>query len=154
LPNVNKSTGNDRERRAAQYLAAHGFPRARRSLAGRKLDEGDLENTGPVAWQIKRLKSGASRNLIGKWLQEAQGQAKNADAQYGFLLYVQEFRPVDQWSVYCYLPDLVELTSVLPPVVSHGDGVIVRVDFGDMVALLRAAGHGEPEVPVYGPAQA
>lgn len=145
MPNRNKATGNDRELRAAKFMRTKGWPKARRRLAGRRLDEGDLENTGLVTWQVKRLKNGASRNLIRKWLQEAQNQKKNAGTDFGFLLYVQEFKPVNQWSTYCYLDDLTSLNTygkfsrVLPGL----EGPIVRLDFEDMLDLLYNAGYAE-----------
>ena len=146
MVNRNKATGNDRELRAAKYMRTKGFPKARRRLAGRVLDEGDLENCGPVTWQIKRLKNGASRNQIRKWLQEAQKQKANAGSEYGFLLYVAEFKPVGQWSVYCYAMDLLDLA------VEKGSGfytvhwdAIVRVDFDDMLNLLHHAGYTDEE---------
>lgn len=153
MPNRNKSTGNDRELRAAKYMRTKGWPKARRRLAGRRLDEGDLENTGPVTWQVKRLKNGASRNLIRKWLQETQKQRKNADTKFGFLLYVQEFKPVDQWSTYCYSLDLAELLhhgglpgECCPATWAYDVDPIVRLDFGDMLDLLRNAGYADEKV--------
>lgn len=146
--NRNKATGNDRELRAAKFMRTRGYPKARRSLAGRRLDEGDLENCGLVAWQIKRLKSGASRNLIRKWLQEAQKQKANKGADFGFLLYVAEFKPVAQWSVYAYLDDVVTLSQDeyrLSDLYSVTSNIIVRLDFEDMLDLLRNAGYGETQ---------
>ena len=140
--NRNKATGNDRELRAAKFMRTRGYPKARRSLAGRRLDEGDLENCGLVAWQIKRLKSGASRNLIRKWLQEAQKQKANKGADFGFLLYVAEFKPVAQWSVYAYLGDI---NRILEGSWNYGSDTIIRLDFEDMLDLLRDAGYGETE---------
>lgn len=142
MPNRNKATGNDRELRAAKFMRTKGWPKARRRLAGRRLDEGDLENTGLVTWQVKRLKNGASRNLIRKWLQEAQKQKANAGTDFGFLLYVAEFKPVAQWSVYCYFSDLVYLSDgarLLKPSLDP----IVRIDFEDMLDLLYNAGYAE-----------
>lgn len=144
MPNRNKAVGNDRELRAAKFMRTKGWPKARRRLAGRRLDEGDLENTGPVTWQVKRLKNGASRNLIRKWLQEAQRQSENADSALGVLLYVQEFKPVAQWSVYMYASDLAELTTrwadLLKPRI---DTIIVRLDFEDALDLMYMAGYAE-----------
>ncbi|HEU4967273.1 MAG TPA: hypothetical protein VFT53_07455 [Candidatus Saccharimonadales bacterium] len=143
MPNRNKATGNDRELRAAKFMRTKGWPKARRRLAGRRLDEGDLENTGLVTWQVKRLKNGASRNLIRKWLQEAQNQKKNAGTDFGFLLYVQEFKPVNQWSVYARLVDVIQLTTKYTGIVLPTDGKIVRLDFEDMLDLLYNAGYAE-----------
>ena len=144
MVNRNKATGNDRELRAAKYMRTKGFSKARRRLAGRVLDEGDLENCGPVTWQIKRLKNGASRNQIRKWLQEAQKQKANAGTAYGFLLYVVEFKPVAQWSVYAYLDDVVALKSGWLAW-DYSSDTIVRLDFEDMLDLLVNAGYGEEE---------
>lgn len=152
MPNKNKATGNDRELRAAKYMRTKGFPKARRRLAGRAQDEGDLENCGLVTWQVKRLKNGASRNLIRKWLQEAQKQKANAGTMFGFLLYVAEFKPVSQWSVYAYLNDVVALKvdamdggawSLCSTLVRPDP--IVRLDFEDMLDLLHEAGYTEEE---------
>lgn len=143
MPNRNKATGNDRELRAAKFMQTKGWSKARRRLAGRRLDEGDLENTGLVTWQVKRLKNGASRNLIRKWLQEAQNQKKNAGTDFGFLLYVQEFKPVNQWSVYARLVDVIQLTTKYTGIVLPTDGKIVRLDFEDMLDLLYNAGYAE-----------
>lgn len=147
MTNRNKTTGNDRELRAAKFMRPRGWPNTRRRLAGRRLDEGDLENCGLVTWQIKRLKSGASRNLIRKWLQEAQKQKANAGTDFGFLLYVQEFKPVAQWSVYCYASDLFALQLEVghSSVYTHNWDAIVRVDFEDMLDLLYNAGYGTGE---------
>lgn len=145
MPNRNKATGNDRELRAAKFMQTKGWRKARRRLAGRRLDEGDLENTGLVTWQVKRLKNGASRNLIRKWLQEAQKQKANAGTDFGFLLYVQEFKPVNQWSVYARLVDVIQLTTKYTGIVLPTDGKIVRLDFEDMLDLLYNAGYSEEE---------
>lgn len=147
MPSRNKATGNDRELRAAKFMKTKGWPKARRRLSGRRLDEGDLENTGLVTWQIKRLKSGASRNLIRKWLQEAQKQKANAGTKYGFLLYVAEFKPVSQWSVYCYASDLVDIGG--GPMTFEWDAII-RLDFEDMLDLLYTAGYSDEEIPSSG----
>ena len=147
MTNRNKATGNDRELRAAKFMRPKGWPKARRRLAGRALDEGDLENVGPVTWQIKRLKNGASRNLIRKWLQEVQRQKANADTHFGFLLYVAEFKPVSQWSVYALASDIFELQleSGSGSAYTHNWDAIVRLDFEDMLDLLIHAGYGEGE---------
>jgi len=90
----------------------------------------------------------ASDRLIAGWLAETTMQAQRAHADVGVLVTVRAgVGPdnADRWWAHLWLPDLTRLAAytanAAPPEVP------VRLTFGDVLAVLRAAGYGDPLRP-------
>jgi len=78
----NKQKGTAFETLIVRYLAEHGFPHAeRRALAGVN-DLGDITGTPGIVWECKNHKTMS----FSEWLQEAETERVNANADYGIVV--------------------------------------------------------------------
>lgn len=113
----NKAKGTSAETALVNFLTRNGFPWAERKAMQGANDAGDVTGTVGLAWEVKNHRT----YKIPAWVEELKIETKNAQADYGILV----IKPVgvglarvDQW------------WALMP--------------LGEMVALVRDAGYGDP----------
>jgi hypothetical protein len=151
---ANRRKGATAERAVASYLRFHGFPHAERAVrtgfrtACREgVDPGALTGTPGICWQITDRDDLAQDAVLSRRMAETADQAAAAKADLGLL--VQRRRGhADPGRWWCWMQalDLRELWGPPLDVVTPQWNRPVRMELGDVVAHLRAAGYGEPEV--------
>lgn len=148
---ANRRKGHETERAVARWLRDHGFPGAERGVrtaytaGGRTVaDPGDITGTPCLAWQVKYCE----REHIPAWLQETEEQREAAEADYGILVARRSGR-TDPGTWWAWIP-LHAFASLIACGWDHrlsltGIGARpCRLELRDVVALLRAAGYGDP----------
>ena len=138
----NRRRGHDAERAVARYLRGTGFQHAERAVRTgfRTLDRvsqdpGDITGCPGIVWSVKDC----AAERIGAWMVELTAMG-DPDALH---LLVQRRRGhADPGRWWCWM-DLAAASLLL-------DGAtfgpqLVRMELGDVVALLRLRGYGEPE---------
>ena len=146
-----RQIGTAAETAVTRWLRASGWPQAeRRSLRGRD-DAGDITGTPGLCWEIKAGDAAdrASDSQVTAWLADTERERVNANADYGVLVLRRRGKgsPGDWWAV---LPteDLARLwvgrqnRRVVQRTGAGGPGVRLRL--GDLAAVLRATGYGDP----------
>lgn len=135
-----KDIGTAAETAVVRALRQHGFPHAeRRALAG-AYDLGDITGTPGIVWEVKggNAAKTASDGQVEKWLDETECERRNAGATYGVLVLQR---------------------AGIGAANAHRWWAVTRSPFFDMAwrttlanqcYVLRAAGYGEPLVPVGG----
>jgi hypothetical protein len=152
----NRARGHKAERDLARYLRGHGWPDAERlvSAAIRTRDRtrddcGDIAGTPGVVWQVKHH----TRDLVGAALVDAlhatTAQTVAGGADYGVLVQRRDGKAdPGQWWAHLSLDDLTTLalrdTARIP---EDRPLVPTRLALCHAVALLHAAGYGEPPDP-------
>lgn len=149
LSSKSRRIGTSGEVRVAKYLATQGWPYAEhRALTGR-LDKGDITGTPGLCWQIKagHYAWNASDNDFIKWLDDANWQAGNANADYGILVVARERKQPRDWRAFIRLGDLYALAKgvvgieidwpLAPPAIP------VQMRLEDMCDWLARAGYGD-----------
>lgn len=159
-----KQIGTAAETAVARYLQANGWPHAeRRALRGRE-DAGDIAGTPGVCWEVKAYKRPPGDEQITGWMLDTECERGNAGADFGVLVvrrpgYSQT--RAERWWAYLPVQDVAAIVALgaqqprpMPAPVgirghfAYGAFAPARLLLGDVVALLRAAGYGEPlEVP-------
>ena len=79
--NPSKQKGTAFERQIADYLRTYWPYADRAPLTGNK-DRGDISGTPGLVWECKNAKT----IKLSEWLQEAQIEAENAEADHGILV--------------------------------------------------------------------
>ena len=94
-----KDIGTRAESAVVKYLAANGWPNAERRALHGNVDLGDVTGTPGLAWEVKGGEAAktASDNQIAAWFQEAQLEAANAGARFGFLVAARRHKNVRDW---------------------------------------------------------
>ncbi|MCP3799761.1 hypothetical protein NLX83_10875 [Allokutzneria sp. A3M-2-11 16] len=146
---ANRRRGAEAERKVAGWLRDHGFPGAERAVrtgfttGGRTVaDPGDITGTPALVWQVKDQ----AREAVEAWLDETEqqrlGGPGTVPADLGLLVVRRRGKAdVGRWWVWLPAAQLVALVAdARTPAVSRP----VRMELGDLVPLLRAAGYGEP----------
>ena len=140
MTNRSKSIGTASERAVVRYLAAHGFPAAERRALHGATDLGDITGTPGIVWEVKggEAAKDASDKQIAAWFDEAQEEAGNAGATYGFLIVQRRQKAVrDWWAVLdvCDLAKLVRCDSR-----EQASNMHARITLAQLVELLAIAG--------------
>ncbi|WP_017972504.1 hypothetical protein [Actinopolyspora halophila] len=143
----NARRGKDAERRVANYLREHGFPHAERAVrTGYATDErtvadpGDLTGTPGLVWQVKD----AQREQIAQWWHETDQQGDPVGIDLA-LLVVRRRGHADEgrWWVWLPIVDFTWLATGSYEPRSLSRERLLRLELGDLVPLLHAAGYGE-----------
>lgn len=147
-PRRPRDIGTAAETAVVRYIRPNGFPHAeRRSLRGH-LDAGDITSTPGICWEIKGGDAArtASDLTISRWMTELATEMRHADATAG-LLVVQRagVGPANAGRWWAYMPafQLADLVAK-PQMSAELLAFPVRMLLADAIALLRAAGYGQP----------
>ncbi|MET8265956.1 hypothetical protein ABZU92_18410 [Micromonospora arida] len=150
-----RDIGTVAETAVVRYLHTAGFPHAeRRSLRG-AFDAGDITGCPGLCFEVKGGDAArtASDLTITRWMAELATEVTNAKADVG-LLVVQRagVGPGNAGRWWAYMPAFQVADLAAPePLPGSGHAFPVRMLLADAVALLRAAGYGEPDRPVVAP---
>lgn len=149
---ANSRKGKEAERNVARYLRAHGFPHAERAVrtgyttdTRAVSDPGDITGTPGLVWQVKDQE----REHVEHWMLQTEGQADSANADLGLLIVRRRGKAEPgRWWAWLPIIDLTWLaTGSYDAVRALGRRTrLARVELGDLVPLLLAAGYGQ-EVP-------
>ncbi len=151
MVNKPKNIGTHFETGLARYLQSNGFPQAeRRSLHG-LVDLGDITGTPDLVWEQKGggVARGCGPKLLVGWMAETEAERINAGADVGILVVQRAGYGVSRagmWHSYWRADALVRTVAPgFPPQdILVDPATPVRLDLADTVAILRAAGYGEP----------
>ncbi|MBW0254967.1 hypothetical protein [Cellulomonas sp. PS-H5] len=143
MVNRPKQIGTAAETAVVRAARPRGFPHAGRLTLTGALDGGDV---GLCPGVIVEVKGGAAKDAsdgtIDGRLVETERERANAGAAVAFLVTQRPgVGPADahRWWAWFRLGWVPELATVPP----H-DGLIIRMQLGDALQLLRAAGYGNP----------
>ena len=135
-----KEIGTRAESAVVKYLAANGWPNAERRALHGNTDLGDITGTPGLVWEIKGgdAAKDASDNQLGAWFVEAQLEATNAGARFGFLVAQRRRKNVRDWWAAVDVCDIANL-------VHHEDrqqssNMHCLITLAQLVELLAAAG--------------
>lgn len=147
--------GKEAEQRVARYLAANGWPAAKRTVrtgwrVGDKVarDCGDIDGIGSLCCQVKVRSTELSDNGIKDVLAQAADQAVAAGADLGFVVERRAGKSdPEHWWSWLYVGDLyVLIESERDPnvlvVTMPQMNLPTRLRLGDLVTLLHRAGYG------------
>lgn len=137
-----KAIGTRAETAVRNYLLSAGYSplEAHRNVLKGSDDEGDVwlrESYGLIVFEVKGGKSAkeASYGQVQKWIDEAELEAKNADAKFGFLVTQRAgvgYPRAGEWWAYARLGDLIYLRTYL----DNANSTIVRLTLEDLVKLI------------------
>lgn len=151
--------GIEAEQAVARFYARNGWPHARRMVqtgwhVGDKInrDRGDIDGTPGLVTQVRTSTSDMTGATLAAAMDDTTRQTIAAGADYG-LLVVRRAGKADpaNWWAWLTIGDLVSLVAT-----AHGPGINtthrdlqapVRLQLGDTVPLLHAAGYGSPAIP-------
>ena len=135
-----KDIGTRAESAVVKYLAANGWPNCERRALHGNVDLGDVTGTPGLVWEVKGGEAAktASDNQIAAWFQEAQQEAVNAGARYGFLIVARRRKNVRDWWVGVDVCDLANLVRREDP--QHRSNMYCLITLAQLVELLAAAG--------------
>lgn len=146
-PRRPKDKGTDAERAVVRYLQANGFPHAERRALNGSTDRGDITGCPGICWEVKYRDKMPGDGQLNMWLVETDRERDNAGAEVGVLVVrrhgVGEGH-AGRWWAYMRLDSLLPGDDIVlkgRPLLSAAP---VRLLLCDVVALLRAAGYGEP----------
>jgi hypothetical protein len=146
MVNRPKNIGTYAETAVVRAAIRHGFPGADRLTQRGRYDRGDVGLCPGVIIEVKGGDAArtASDGMIDGWLLETERERLNAHADIAFLVTQRAgVGPANahRWWAWWRLGEI-------PGTVRHpgtfGYGVPVRMQFGDALQLLRAAGYGDP----------
>lgn len=140
MTNRPKAIGTAAETAVVRYLAAHGFPAAERRALHGATDLGDITGTPGIVWEVKggEAAKDASDNQIADWMDEAQTEAGNAGATYGFLIVARRRKNVRDWWAVIDVCDLAKL--VRSDALNQSSNLRCRLTLAQLVELLTLAG--------------
>lgn len=145
--NRSKQRGTAAETAVVRYLAANGFPHAERRALRGNLDAGDVTGCPGLCVEIKGGDAArfASDGLIAAWMRELAAEVGNAGADVG-LLVVQRagVGPANAGRWWAWMPAFQVAGLMALSLVDARVTFPVRMLLADAVALLRAAGYGQP----------
>jgi hypothetical protein len=146
------NVGKETERMVAGWLRLNGYPGAERTVrtgyrvTGREsADQGDIDGTPGICWQVKSLRPNARAELaVPAWLAETEQQRVASGADLGFLV-VRRWGTTDvgRWWVFQRLDQLHTLACEEGGDVAehYGVGAIpVRMDMAALSGLLTRTG--------------
>lgn len=159
IAKANNSKGKERERRTVNYLRVSGFPGAERTVrtgyrnSGRQFsDQGDIDGTPGIAWQIKAVAE-KEWYRVPEYMLDTEKQTAAAGADLGILVIPRPRHPhPGDWWAHVWFDDLFTLAAT-PPArhrTPPGDPsgrhlrVPVRLELQHLLPLLRVAGYGTP----------
>lgn len=152
--NRSKAIGTAAESAVVKAARTRGFPHAERVVLHGNLDQGDVRLTpGLTAGVIVEVKGGhaaenASDGQVAKWLTETQAERIHANADHALLVTKRKgigHENAHRWSAWLTLWDFRRLIGW--PWVYGGEHVNafpIHLTFDSALALLRAAGYGDP----------
>ena len=142
-----KDIGTRAESAVVKYLAANGWTNCERRALHGNVDLGDVTGTPGLVWEVKGGEAAktASDNQIAAWFQEAQQEAVNAGARYGFLIVARRRKNVRDWWAavdVCDLANLVrrELDQPVRSTCQQSSNVHCLITLAQLVEQLAAAG--------------
>jgi hypothetical protein len=154
MVNKPKEIGTACETAVVRHLVAHGFPSAERPALHGALDEGDITGTPGVAWEVKggHAAESASDAQIHAWMSETETERVNRRADVAVLVCKRKGKgAANAGSWWAFLPGwayvhLAEAALAENEWFYTGAGrlPVVRLLLAEAVALLRAAGYGDP----------
>lgn len=137
-----KQIGTRAETAVRNYLLSVGYDplTAHRNVLKGSDDEGDVwlrDPAGLIVFEVKGGKAAkeASYGQVQKWIDEAELEAKNANAKFGFLVTQRAgvgYPRAGEWWAYARLGDLIHLRTRLDNI----NPTIVRLTFEDLVKLI------------------
>lgn len=137
-----KAIGTAAETAVKNYLLSVGYSplEAHRNVLKGSLDEGDVwlrDIQGLMVFEVKGGKSAkeASYGQVQKWFEEAETEAKNADARFGFLVTQRAgvgYPRAGEWWAYATLGSLIALRTGL----HNENGTLLRLTLADLVKLI------------------
>jgi hypothetical protein len=137
----NRRRGLDCERALARYLQTQGWPSARRAVVtgdGQRPDPGDLAGLPGIIVSVKDTEV----ERVDKWMIDLDAMATDDPAALRLLVVKRRrYRPAGWW-VHMRLADLLALRDAPN---RPEDGTVVRLELGDLLPLLRAAGYAREE---------
>lgn len=145
---ANRRKGADAERAVARYLRTVGFPHAERAEKNgwstrehTSPDPGDILGTPGIVWSVKNDAS----NQISKWLDEAEQLRNHHRADLAILVTRRHGKAVPgRWWSWISLHELAHvLTGARVSRLPRATRGHVCMELGDLVAMLRADGHGQ-----------
>ena len=134
-----KDIGTRAETQVVRFLAANGWPSAERRALHGSLDQGDVTGTPGLVWEVKGGEAAkcASDKLISAWFDEAQVEARNAGADYGFLVVQRRQKNERDWWAVIGVCDLASLIAEEPITYSS---LHCRITLKQLVELLAGSG--------------
>ena len=101
---------------------------------------GDITGTPGLVWEVKGgdAAKDASDNQIADWMDEAQTEAGNAGATYGFLIVARRRKNVRDWWAVIDVCDLAKL--VRRDALNQSSNLHCRLTLAQLVELLTLAG--------------
>jgi hypothetical protein len=147
MVNRPKNIGTAAETAVVRAARPRGFPGADRLTLTGALDRGDVGLCPGVIVEVKGGDAArtASDGMIDGWLIETERERVNAGADVAFLVTQRAgVGPANAhrwwaWWRYSWIADLGR-TGIHPRLI----GIPVRMQLGDALQLLRAAGYGDP----------
>ena len=135
-----KDIGTAAESAVVKVLREHGFPHAERRALHGSIDLGDITGTPGLVWEVKGgdAAKDASDNQIADWMDEAQTEAGNAGATYGFLIVARRRKNVRDWWAVIDVCDLAKL--VRRDALNEHSNLHCRLTLAQLVELLTLAG--------------
>ena len=135
-----KDIGTAAESAVVKVLREHGFPHAERRALRGSADWGDVTGTPGLVWEVKGgdAAKDASDNQIADWMDEAQTEAGNAGATYGFLIVARRRKNVRDWWAVIDVCDLAKL--VRRDALNQSSNLHCRLTLAQLVELLTLAG--------------
>lgn len=138
-----KAIGTRAETAVRNYLLSCGYTEfeARRNVLTGSEDQGDVwlmePNRGPIIFEIKggQMAKNASWEQMLKWYAESQREAKNASANFGFLVTQRPgvgYPRAGQWWAFASLADLIALSTGE----RSASDTIVRITLADLIDLI------------------
>jgi Holliday junction resolvase-like predicted endonuclease len=137
-----KDIGTRAETAVRNYLLSTGYSalEAHRNVLKGSDDEGDVwlrDPNGLIVFEIKggKMAKEASYGQVEKWIAEAELEASNANARFGFLVTQRAgvgYPRAGEWWAYARLGDLINLRVGL----TNENPTVVRLLFSDLVKLI------------------
>ena len=135
-----KDIGTRAEAAVVRYLCANGWANAERRALRGSADWGDVTGTPGLVWEVKGgdAAKDASDNQIADWMDEAQTEAGNAGATYGFLIVARRRKNVRDWWAVIDVCDLAKLVRC--DAREQASNMHTRITLAQLVELLAIAG--------------
>lgn len=137
-----KDIGTRAETAVRNYLLSVGYDQlaAHRNVLKGSDDEGDVwlrDPNGLIVFEIKggKMAKEASYGQIQKWMAEAELEATNANARFGFLVTQRAgvgYPRAGEWWAYARLGSLINLRTGFP----NENGTLLRLTLEDLVKLI------------------
>lgn len=149
MTNRPRQIGTAAETGVVKALRANGFGAADRQPLRGHNDQGDIDGTPGIVWEVKageqarRMKP----SLQTEWLAQTETERANAGAVIGVLVVARAgYAPInaDRWWAIITTDTLAALWLTTDPSVTITPGLPIRIELGHLCTLLRGAGYGDP----------